>query len=87
MPYPSQEHNAIDAVVQYAIEELDFDPEQIVMFGWSIGGYSAAWAAVNYSVRGLVNLKKTLIVIILLFINSIVTLFVSLSFFFFFIYL
>ncbi|CAB3226470.1 unnamed protein product [Arctia plantaginis] len=54
LPYPSQEHNAIDAVMQYAIEDLGFDPEQIVMFGWSIGGYSAAWAAVNYPVRGLV---------------------------------
>lgn len=53
-PYPSQEHNAIDAVMQYAIEELEFDPEDIVVYGWSIGGYSATWAACNYPVKALV---------------------------------
>ncbi|CAH0401864.1 unnamed protein product [Chilo suppressalis] len=54
-PYPSQEHNAIDAIIQYAVTELNFKPEDIVMYGWSIGGYTAAWAAVNYpAVKGLV---------------------------------
>ncbi|CAG9789017.1 unnamed protein product [Diatraea saccharalis] len=54
-PYPDQEHNAIDAIIQYAITELGFKPEDIVMYGWSIGGYSAAWAAVNYpTIKGLV---------------------------------
>lgn len=47
-PYPTQEQNAIDAVMQYAINELGFESSQIVLFGWSIGGYTAAWAAVNY---------------------------------------
>lgn len=41
--------------MQYAINKLDFKPEKIVMFGWSIGGYSAAWAAMNYPVKGLVS--------------------------------
>ncbi|KAI8431122.1 hypothetical protein MSG28_001173 [Choristoneura fumiferana] len=27
---------------------LGFEPQQIVMYGWSIGGYVATWAAVNY---------------------------------------
>ncbi|XP_059055140.1 phosphatidylserine lipase ABHD16A [Achroia grisella] len=54
LPYPSQEQNAIDAVLQYAINELKFQPENVVMFGWSIGGYSATWAAINYPVRGLI---------------------------------
>ncbi|XP_049884727.1 phosphatidylserine lipase ABHD16A [Pectinophora gossypiella] len=54
LPYPEQEHNAIDAVMQYAINELGFKPENIVLFGWSIGGYAAAWAALNYPVKGLV---------------------------------
>ncbi|KAL0902191.1 hypothetical protein ABMA27_000121 [Loxostege sticticalis] len=53
-PYPSQEHNAIDAVIQYAISELGFQPDDIVMYGWSIGGYTATWAAVNYPVKGLI---------------------------------
>lgn len=56
VPLPSQERNAIDVVVQYAINELDFNIEDIVMYGWSIGGYTATWAAVNYpDLRGLVR--------------------------------
>lgn len=47
-PYPSQEQNAIDCVLQFAIHHLKFLPENIVLFGWSIGGYSASWAAMNY---------------------------------------
>ncbi|CAH0577810.1 unnamed protein product [Chrysodeixis includens] len=54
LPYPSQEHNAIDVVMQFAINELGFLPDDIVMFGWSIGGYTASWAAVNYPVGALV---------------------------------
>ncbi|XP_013189456.1 phosphatidylserine lipase ABHD16A isoform X2 [Amyelois transitella] len=54
IPYPSQEENAIDAVLQYSINELKFEPDHIIMYGWSIGGYSATWAAVNYPVKGLV---------------------------------
>lgn len=53
-PYPNQEHNAIDAVMQYAINELGYQPRDIVLFGWSIGGYSATWAAVNYPIKALV---------------------------------
>ncbi|XP_019877988.1 phosphatidylserine lipase ABHD16A [Aethina tumida] len=47
-PYPSQEQNAIDAVVQFAINELGFKLENILFFGWSIGGYSSSWAAMTY---------------------------------------
>ncbi|XP_072930791.1 phosphatidylserine lipase ABHD16A isoform X2 [Epargyreus clarus] len=55
VPLPSQERNAIDVVVQYAINELDFNIEDIVMYGWSIGAYTATWAAVNYpDLRGLI---------------------------------
>ncbi|XP_053624449.1 phosphatidylserine lipase ABHD16A isoform X2 [Plodia interpunctella] len=54
LPYPCQEENAIDAVLQYSINELKFLPEHIIMYGWSIGGYTATWAAVNYPVKGLV---------------------------------
>lgn len=55
-PYPRQEHNAIDAVIQYAINELEFEVEEIVLFGWSIGGYASTWAAINYpDIRGLVS--------------------------------
>ncbi|CAF1015480.1 unnamed protein product [Rotaria sordida] len=55
--YPGtlSEINSIDAVMRYAIEELHFLVDDIVIFAWSIGGYSACWTAVNYQdIRGLV---------------------------------
>jgi len=48
VPLPSQEQNAIDGVMQYAIQSLHFPPDQIVLFAWSIGGYAATWAAMQY---------------------------------------
>ncbi|XP_018577262.1 protein ABHD16A isoform X2 [Anoplophora glabripennis] len=54
-PYPSQEQNAIDAVIQFAINKLGFRPENILMFGWSIGGYPATWAVMNYpEIKGII---------------------------------
>lgn len=48
MPFPDQEQCAIDSVVQYSIESLGFTPDNIVLYAWSIGGYTASWAAMNY---------------------------------------
>ncbi|CAK1554605.1 unnamed protein product [Leptosia nina] len=48
IPFPKQEQNSINAVMQYAIEELKFPIENIVLYGWSIGGYTAVWAAASY---------------------------------------
>ncbi|XP_048525668.1 phosphatidylserine lipase ABHD16A [Dendroctonus ponderosae] len=48
MPYPAQEQNAIDAVIQFAINILGFKVENIMLFGWSIGGYAVSWAAMTY---------------------------------------
>lgn len=54
-PYPSEELNAIDIVMQFAVNHLQFLPENIVLFGWSIGGYPCSWAAMNYQdVKGVV---------------------------------
>ncbi|XP_058055132.1 phosphatidylserine lipase ABHD16A isoform X1 [Anopheles bellator] len=44
-PYPDQDQNAIDAVLQFAIGELGFKPENIILYGWSIGGYSTLYGA------------------------------------------
>ncbi|KAJ0184033.1 hypothetical protein K1T71_000456 [Dendrolimus kikuchii] len=54
LPHPSQEMNAVDAVMQYAIKSLRFTPGNIVLYGWSIGGYPAAWIACNYPIRGVI---------------------------------
>ena len=53
-PYPAQEQCAIDAVMQYAIHELGFKPEDIIVYGWSIGGYTSTFAAATYpTIKGL----------------------------------
>ncbi|XP_069674385.1 phosphatidylserine lipase ABHD16A [Periplaneta americana] len=55
MPYPDQELNAIDIVMQFAIHGLKFEPENILLFGWSIGGYPTSWAAMNYpDIKGVI---------------------------------
>ncbi|XP_063920085.1 phosphatidylserine lipase ABHD16A isoform X1 [Zophobas morio] len=54
-PFPPQEQNAVDAIVQFAINRLGFKLENILLFGWSIGGYVTSWAAMNYpDVKGVV---------------------------------
>lgn len=54
-PYPDQDKHAINAVIQFAIHKLGFTPEQIILFGWSIGGYSSIYAANLYpEVKGIV---------------------------------
>ncbi|XP_013406643.1 protein ABHD16A-like [Lingula anatina] len=47
-PFPEQEQNAVDTVMQYAITKLGFKPEEIILFAWSIGGFPASFAAMNY---------------------------------------
>uniref|UniRef100_W8B679 Abhydrolase domain-containing protein 16A n=1 Tax=Ceratitis capitata TaxID=7213 RepID=W8B679_CERCA len=54
-PYPQQDKNAIDAVVQFAIHRLGFAVEDIILYGWSIGGVSALWASNLYrDVKGVI---------------------------------
>ncbi|XP_030375199.1 phosphatidylserine lipase ABHD16A [Scaptodrosophila lebanonensis] len=54
-PYPEQDRNAIDAVVQFAIQQLGFAVEDIILYGWSIGGFSTLVAASNYAgVKGVI---------------------------------
>lgn len=33
MPFPEQEQNAVDAVMQFAINRLGFSPENIILYG------------------------------------------------------
>uniref|UniRef100_A0A2P2I2X9 Protein ABHD16A-like n=1 Tax=Hirondellea gigas TaxID=1518452 RepID=A0A2P2I2X9_9CRUS len=55
LPFPDQVENAVDAVMQFAINSLGFTPDNILVYGWSIGGYPAAWLAKNYpDIRGLI---------------------------------
>jgi len=54
-PYPEQETMAADAVMQFAIHKLGFKVEDIIVTGWSIGGFSSTWLAMNYpEISGLI---------------------------------
>lgn len=47
-PWPENEESAIDVVMQMAISHLGFDQPNIFLLGWSIGSFTASWAAMNY---------------------------------------
>ena len=58
-PFPEQDANAADAVMQFAINELKFPEEKIIVYGWSIGGYTTSWLAMNYpSVHAVASVKE-----------------------------
>ncbi|XP_020783015.2 phosphatidylserine lipase ABHD16A [Boleophthalmus pectinirostris] len=48
VPFPQNEANAMDVVVQFAIHKLGFKVEDIIIYAWSIGGFTATWAAMSY---------------------------------------
>lgn len=42
--------------MKFAIHKLGYAENKIIVHGWSIGGYTATWAAMNYpSIHSLVN--------------------------------
>ena len=54
-PFPDQDRNAVDAVISYAINELNFPVQDILLFGWSIGGYSTVYGAARFpNVKGVI---------------------------------
>lgn len=45
----------MDAVILYAINKLNFPVQDIILFGWSIGGYSTVYGSVRFpNVKGIV---------------------------------
>lgn len=40
VPFPQNEANAMDVVLQFAIHRLGFQPQDIVIYAWSIGGFT-----------------------------------------------
>lgn len=54
-PYPDQVENAVDGVMQFAIHKLGFLPENILLFGWSIGAYSSLYVSSKYpDIKGVI---------------------------------
>ncbi|XP_014277895.1 phosphatidylserine lipase ABHD16A [Halyomorpha halys] len=55
LPFVNDEEGAINTVMEFAINKLGFSPEQIILYGWSIGGFASSWAAEAYpNVRAVV---------------------------------
>ena len=48
MPYPVNDAAAITAVIEYAIKELGYAESEIVLYGWSIGGFSVSYGASKF---------------------------------------
>ncbi|KAK2565829.1 Phosphatidylserine lipase ABHD16A [Acropora cervicornis] len=59
LPSPESEKNAIEVVMQYAIEELGFPVNKIFIYAWSIGGYPAVCGAKVYPQIGGMVLDAT----------------------------
>ncbi|XP_045689496.1 protein ABHD16B [Phyllostomus hastatus] len=58
-PFPQHDANAMDVVVKYALHRLHFPPAHVVVYGWSIGGFTATWAAMTYPELGALVLDAT----------------------------
>uniref|UniRef100_A0A6G1SF29 Abhydrolase domain-containing protein 16A n=1 Tax=Aceria tosichella TaxID=561515 RepID=A0A6G1SF29_9ACAR len=54
-PYPDQDVAAVDVVIKFAMDKLQFAPSQIIIYGWSIGGFTATWAGMRHpNIHGVV---------------------------------
>lgn len=54
-PYPQSDVYALEVVMEYAVGLLGFTPPNIILFGWSIGGFCAISVASLYpDLRGIV---------------------------------
>uniref|UniRef100_A0A8C3XIV3 Abhydrolase domain containing 16B n=2 Tax=Chelydra serpentina TaxID=8475 RepID=A0A8C3XIV3_CHESE len=59
LPFPQNDANAVDVVIQYAICRLGFRVQDLILYGWSLGGYTATWAAKTYPELGALVLDAT----------------------------
>ncbi|KAJ3583180.1 hypothetical protein NHX12_034390, partial [Muraenolepis orangiensis] len=48
VPFPQNEANAMDVVIQFAVHKLGFQLNDIIIYAWSIGGFTASWAVMSY---------------------------------------
>ncbi|XP_050535509.1 phosphatidylserine lipase ABHD16A [Daktulosphaira vitifoliae] len=48
VPYIEQEQNAAETVIEFAIKKLNFRPEDIILYGWSIGGFASTYLAKKF---------------------------------------
>lgn len=54
-PYPDQDKNAAEAVLEFATNHLNFSAQNIILYGWSIGAFSTLNLAGRHdTVRGVI---------------------------------
>jgi pimeloyl-ACP methyl ester carboxylesterase len=58
-PFPRHDANAMDVVMKCALHRLQFPPAHVVVYGWSIGGFTATWATMTYPELGALVLDAT----------------------------
>ncbi|XP_042319401.1 protein ABHD16B-like [Sceloporus undulatus] len=58
-PYPENDANAVDVVIHYALQRLSFKIQDIIVYGWSLGGYAATWVAMSYPLLSALILDAT----------------------------
>lgn len=51
VPFPQNEANAMDVVVQFAVHRLGFQPQDIILYAWSIGGFTGTSLPPPHTVR------------------------------------
>lgn len=49
VPFPQNEANAMDVVIQFAIHKLGFQLSDIVVYAWSIGGFTGTQRQEQYN--------------------------------------
>eukprot|EP01134_Creolimax_fragrantissima_P001163 CFRG1163T1 len=55
MPYPENDAGAVASIIEFALVQLGWDESDIIIYAWSIGGYSASRAVSEYPrVKGLI---------------------------------
>jgi len=59
VPYIEQEQNAAETVIEFAIKHLKFSPNNIILYGWSIGGFASTYLAKKFpDVHAVVNVNS-----------------------------
>lgn len=47
-PYIEQERNAAETVIEFAMKNLKFSSKNIIVYGWSIGGFASTHLAKKF---------------------------------------
>lgn len=52
VPFPQNEANAMDVVIQFAVHKLGFQLGDIIVYAWSIGGFTGKQSQIRQNDSG-----------------------------------